>query len=61
MKEITYVEHALALAEKDEEITALRAENEKLKEALAECCRMFEWCDVRYGTLLPPAPTKGEK
>ena len=24
----------------------------ELEEALRECCRMFEWCDTRYGQLL---------
>jgi len=24
----------------------------ELEEGLGECCRMFEWCDVRYGRLL---------
>jgi len=24
----------------------------ELEEGLRECCRMFEWCDTRYGQLL---------
>ena len=35
-----------------------RAKNIELINALAECCRMFEWCDVRYGQLIrSPSPS----
>ena len=29
-----------------------KARVKEMEEALRECCRMFEWCDTRYGQLL---------
>lgn len=40
------------LEEAHERLTAKEQENAELREALAECCRMFEYCDVRYKHLV---------
>ena len=36
----------------------LKAEREKLIGALADCCRMFKWCDDHYGAVLAEVKEK---
>ena len=43
--ELFVMDLCLLFREKDQRI-------HELEEALRECCRMFEWCDTRYGQLL---------
>lgn len=32
----------------------------RMEEALKDCCYMFEWCDARYGSMLPMPTPKEE-